>query len=112
MAGKECDCCYKDDMETVVGSSVLGAASFAYCPICIAMAAEPKFMVDATIEILGLDNISKNVNLTYYDQDTDSYKDVREGDIFITLKDGTKIKTREEYWEKYVNKSNKSSSGR
>lgn len=96
MAGKICDCCNKSDMVVFVHSSGLGAWSFAYCYVCDSMGAEPKFIVDATVETLGLKNISKKCLLTHYDSLTDSYKDIREGDLIINFKDGTRLKTRKE----------------
>lgn len=102
MAGNVCDCCNKSDLKTNVVSSTLGAWSFAYCSICYVMGAEPKFMVDGQIEIIGLNNIHKDVLLTYYDPDTDSYKDVRKGEVLIIFKDNTKIKTRDEAIKKLL----------
>ena len=37
----ECDVCGNSDVETTVKSSKLGAGSFAYCDVCVAMEAEP-----------------------------------------------------------------------
>lgn len=102
MAGDICDCCNKSDLKVKVLCSALGAWSFAYCNICYSMGAEPKFMVDGTVETLGLNNIDKNVLLTYYDSSTDSYKDVRKGDVLIIFKDNTKIKTRDEVIKKLL----------
>ncbi len=99
MAGKFCDVCDKDDMGIAgVASSGLGPVSFAYCPICSAMGAEPKFMIEVTIEGCGgsIKNIREGVQLTYYNSETDSYIDKREGDIPITLKSGEAFKTRSE----------------
>ena len=97
MAGKVCDVCGKDDLPTSVRSSGLGAFSFAYCGICSSMGAEPKGFVEGTIEnIGGIEKVHKGLLLTYYDIETDSYIDVREGKIPITYKDGSEVKTRSE----------------
>ena len=96
MAGNICDCCMKKDSKTVVCCSMLGAISFAYCPVCLAMAAEPSWVVESLIADLELDCIRENLPLTVYEKKTDRYKDVRKGYIPITFKDGTKVDTRAE----------------
>jgi len=97
MAGIICDVCGKDDLDTFVCSCSLGAASFAYCGVCSAMGAEPRAVVEGTVGIAGgLEHIHENCQLTYYDQSSDSYIDMREGPQNIKLKDGTEVKTRSE----------------
>ena len=97
MAGKICDVCKKDDLQTIVHSSGLTAMSFAYCELCEIMGAEPKLVVKGTEELFGeLENIHKNLLLTYYDEKSDSYIDIREGKIPIKYKDGSEVKTRTE----------------
>ena len=98
MAGKFCDVCEKDDIGIAgVASSSLGAFSFAFCPICAAMGAEPKFMIEATIETCnGIENIREGMLLAYYDSATDTYIDKRTGHIPIQLKDGIIFETRAE----------------
>lgn len=99
MAGKFCDVCGKDDIGIAgVVSSQLGPMSFAYCPLCLIMGAEPKFMMDSAIESCGgIDNVHKGLLLTYYDMETDSYIDKREGAIPIQLIDGREFKMRSEF---------------
>lgn len=98
MAGIVCDVCLKKDIPTNVHSSRLGAASFAYCEICDAMGAEPRFVLEAIAGIDGdrLDRVHECVCLTYYDKSSDSYVDMREGPQNIELTDGRKFKTRSE----------------
>jgi hypothetical protein len=103
MAGNICDVCGKKDLPTFVCSSSLGAISFAYCEICHPMGAEPRGLIEGTIEMIGgIDKLNNHVSLTYYDQLSDSYIDKREGNIPIKLNDGTEIKTRSEM-VKYLN---------
>jgi len=105
MAGKYCDVCGKDDLPTGVRSSALGPMSFAFCDICLVMGAEPNYWVEALIECCdGLKNVNTKMLLTYYDRETDSYIDKREGNIPIILKDGTEFKTRSEFINKMENK--------
>ena len=101
MSGKVCDVCRKKDLPTFVCSSSLGAISFAYCEICHPMGAEPRGLIEGTIEMVGgIDKVSEFVSLTYYDQSSDSYIDKRLGNIPIKLNDGTEIKTRSDMIKK------------
>ena len=98
MAGDTCDVCLKSDVKIAgVASSSLGAMSFAFCGVCLAMRAEPKYWVYSAIEAIGgIENVHENVCLTYYDIKTDGYVDVRDGPQSIKLKDGRKFTTRKE----------------
>jgi len=92
---RPCEICGHSDHIVGVSASALGAFSFNFCGICLSMRAEPKWMVDATVELCGgLDKVNKHAILTYYDKDTDSYTDVREGLIPIEMKSGEQFKTR------------------
>jgi len=95
MAGDTCDVCGKDDFRVNVCSSVLGAMSFAFCPICLLMVAEPRYWVNAAVEVAeGVEHINPEVILTYYDHTTDTYQDVRHGLQKIKFKDGREFTTR------------------
>ena len=104
MAGLICDVYGKDDLSTQVVSSSLGAISFAYCDICWLIGAEPKWLVMGSYEDYGK-SMHENLNLTYYDKETDSYIDIRKGDIPISFRDETEVKTRSEAIERSKNET-------
>ena len=52
MAGDVCDVCGHQG-NTQVACSTLGAFSFAYCPRCLEANAEPKWMLELTIDVCG-----------------------------------------------------------
>lgn len=83
----KCEVCGKDDLESVVTSSNLGAVSFRYCEACLAMGAEPKSLVD---------EYDTNRNFVTYNPDTDSYY-LKGKEVSIELKNGKKLRTRGEY---------------
>lgn len=92
MKNLKCDCCGKDDLNTTVSSSTLGAVSYNYCETCLAMGAEPTGMED----LFG--------NYMIFDSDLDSY--VFDNRIIpITLESGLSFMTRTEYIE-FKNKVN------
>ena len=90
-----CDVCGYANHFVGVYTSALGAMSFGFCGICLSMRAEPKWMVDSTIDLCGgLDRVNEDANLTYYEKETDRYKDVREGYFPIKIKSGQQFRTR------------------
>jgi hypothetical protein len=85
----KCEVCGSEEYIAGVCSSTKGAISLCYCHLCLKMGADPKWIVDFTIENCGgIENVHKDVMLTYYDKLDDVYKDVREGIIPITFNDG------------------------
>ena len=83
--GKRCEVCSKDDMPISVASSSIGAISFGYCHICLAMGAEPR----------GFEEFAGDY--TKYEPKEDIYVDKDNKPIFIELNNGLKFKTRREY---------------
>jgi len=58
---RPCEICGHSDHIVGVAASALGAFSFNFCGICLSMRAEPKWMVDATVELCGgLDKVNKH----------------------------------------------------
>lgn len=89
---RPCECCNGSDFIVGVASSDLGAWSFNWCQICLAVGANPKFFMNATIESCGgIDKVSEDVALIYYDSEQDGYVNMREPDklVSIALKDGS-----------------------
>lgn len=95
---KQCDVCGGKDFYAGVASSALGPVSYAFCDICLAMGAEAKFMVQATVECCGgLSHVHERAGLVYFDIPRDCYVDYRTKEtIPIIFKDGTKYNTRTE----------------
>jgi hypothetical protein len=66
-----CDVCQRNDQKIAgVASSALGPFSLMYCEPCARNGAEPKEMIEATIEDLGgIDNIHKSYlnSITYFE---------------------------------------------
>jgi len=83
---RACEICGKNDMPTTVCSSTIGGFSMNYCTICLAMGAEQRGYED----VIG-------VNYTYYDNETDMYKDGSSKSLEIITKSGKKFKTRNEF---------------
>lgn len=84
MSYRACEVCGKNDLETHVFTSTIGAMSYNYCKCCLSMSSEPS----------GLENLVG----TYitYDKLSDSY---RYGLVIvpIKLKSGSEFKTRTEF---------------
>ena len=93
---KKCDVCGQKDFYAGVASSSLGPVSYAFCTICLRMGAETEGMVRATVECCGgLEKVSPNCGLIYFDAVRDSYVDLRTDEIVpIVFKDGTEFNTR------------------
>ena len=106
---KKCECCGNTEYYAGVASSGLGAISFAWCHICLVMGAEPKGIVEGTIDIAGgIEAIHKRVDLVYFDVKQDAYIRVRGNEIVpIILKDGIEFKTRTEYMKHLDSKEKK-----
>ena len=69
---RKCDICGRED-EVQVFASQLGAVSFAYCKECFSESAEPKGIIEGTIE-LSEGNVAPWVlQLHYYDRETGEY---------------------------------------
>lgn len=71
MNQNKCECCDRDDQPIAgVACSALGAFSLRYCKECLTRGAEPKGMIQFTVEQCdGLQNIRKEVleSVTYYE---------------------------------------------
>jgi len=71
---QKCDVCGHSEYYKGVASSGLGPMSLAFCEVCLGMGAEPKFMIQNTIEGCGgVENVA--ARLVYYDREKDSYMD-------------------------------------
>jgi len=92
-----CEVCGGSDFIAGVASSGLGACSFCFCQVCLAMGAEPKIWVEAAVECCsGIENMHKDVALIYFEND--QYFDFRTKEaVSIVLKDGTKFQKQSEY---------------
>jgi len=89
---RKCEVCGKDDLETNVTSSALGAFSANYCILCSGLCAERK----------GLEKIV-GYNYVTYNSINDSYIGPDGKNMDIKLSDGSTFKTRSEF-VKYYNK--------
>jgi hypothetical protein len=94
-----CEICGGTEFIAGVASSFLGAISFNHCSICLAMTAQPKWLVEFTVENCGgLENVHPDLELIYFDKENDVYKSLRSGEeVPIELKDGRKLRTKQEY---------------
>jgi hypothetical protein len=96
---RPCECCNGNDFIAGVASCGIAAFSFNWCQICLAVGANPKFIIDGSIESCGgLDKVHEDVALIYYDPDKDQYINLREPDkpVTITLKDGMEFTNKTE----------------
>jgi hypothetical protein len=96
-----CQICGSKHLIAGVACSPLGPFSFNYCQICLAMGAENKGMIEATVEICGgIENVHPGLSLTFFDQIEDVYKDFRTGNIIpITMRDGESFLTKSDFME-------------
>lgn len=91
---QSCDCCGNTDEIAGVACSGLGAASFLWCGVCLAIGAEPLGVCQA---VLSKDP-KETIDSPYYDYKTGGYKSYQTGEVItIDLKDGRKFNTRKEY---------------
>lgn len=79
---RPCEVCGYTEFIAGVAASPLGPCSFNYCGICIRMGAEPKGWIAATVDCCGgIEHVRSELLLTYYDNETDSYRDFRTGEV-------------------------------
>jgi len=108
MSNKKCDCCEKNNLKTGNLKSELVNKNFTYCLICGAINAEPKHIIDEIQLKLKKTKliIEDGVPLIYYDNESDSYIDIRTGPVPFHFKDRTTLKTREEVVKRFKKKGN------
>ena len=71
---QRCDVCGSVGDLAGVASSSLQPISLCFCNLCLKMGAEPKWIVEATIENCGgIEGITKDCPLIYYDKIVDEY---------------------------------------
>ena len=88
MEKRKCDICGRIG-EVQVVSSALGAVSFAYCSDCLLNNAEPKNLIQGTIEMLD-GKVGKWVlELTYFDSITETYESAHK--LMDKYKEGERI---------------------
>ena len=104
---QKCDLCESEKYYAGVASCGLGAMSHAWCHVCLSMGASMKVLIENLVESCGgIEGVSDQVGLTYYDKEKDSYIDYRTKEIIpIKMKDGTEFQTKSafEQWDKENN---------
>ena len=98
---KTCDVCGHSELYVGVACSGLGAFSCAWCSLCIPMAAEMKFMIEGTVESCGgIDGVSPDVPLNYFDKERDAYINYRTNEIVPIITEGAgEFQTRSAWFE-------------
>ena len=100
MAGKICDVCDRKHPKTMVVCSGLGPVSFAYCPICGSLGAEPDFLMRQLKE----DGIPISDSIVYYNGKDDKYYYFNSGQHYvIQTTNGKKFDTRQECLDYFEN---------
>jgi len=95
MINKKCDCCGKSDMKTGDLQSTLSEKKYTYCLICGAISAEPKELIkEVENKIKTGTVIEDSALLIYFDEETDTYIDVRKGVFKFKFKDKTILTKR------------------
>lgn len=94
-----CEVCGHTEFFAGVASSRLAPMSCALCYLCINMRAEMRIILESTVKSCGgIEHISENVGLIYFDQEKDSYIDYRSKEVIpMRLKDGKEFLTRNEF---------------
>ena len=97
MSGLTCDICGKKDYNAGVCNSSLGAISFSYCTVCLAMGAEQQGLAKDMFPSAE----STYMKIAYYKND--SYYNIHTEELIpIKLENGKEFNTRQEvinHWE-------------